>query len=299
MKITIFLNTAVGHKRDYIENFGKGIEKIGKDEVVYNKDQTYQSTDVAVIFGFKSSSVESEIHLHRQEVFDKHKNGKIFFMDSNAFKAYENVVYHRYPMTSVYPNESVYLEDKTNINRWEQLKNDSKINLKDYRTKGDHILMLLNRGESGFATKGMNAWDWAIQTIPEIQKHTDRKIVIRPHKMFIKSNDNQKINEVNKRFKNVEIRPYENESIFDVLKNTWATVIFSTTAGIPSLIEGVPLFVTSETSMLYEMSSGDLSQIENPKLNDRLPFLIKNSNRHWTQKEILEGTYWNTIRDYL
>ena len=54
-------------------------------------------------------------------------NGKIFFMDSNAFKAYENVVYHRYPMTSVYPNESVYLEDKTNINRWELLKNDSKI----------------------------------------------------------------------------------------------------------------------------------------------------------------------------
>ena len=153
--------------------------------------------------------------------------------------------------------------------------------------------------ESGFATKGMNAWDWAIQTIPEIQKHTDRKIVIRPHKMFIKSNDNQKINEVNKRFKNVEIRPYENESIFDVLKNTWATVIFSTTAGLPSLIEGVPLFVTSKTSMLYEMSSGDLSQIENPKLQDRLPFLIKNANRHWTQKEILEGTYWNTIRDYL
>ena len=131
MKVTIFLNTAVGHKRDYIENFGKGIEKIGKDEVVYNKDQAYHTTDVAVIFGFKSSSVESEIHLHRQEVFDKHKNGKIFFMDSNAFKAYENVVYHRYPMTSVYPNESVYLEDKTNINRWEQLKNDSKINLKD------------------------------------------------------------------------------------------------------------------------------------------------------------------------
>ncbi len=142
-------------------------------------------------------------------------------------------------------------------------------------------------------------WDWAIQTIPEIQKHTDRKIVIRPHKMFIRSNDNQKINEVNKRFKNIEIRPYENESIFDVLKNTWATVIFSTTAGLPSLIEGVPLFVTSETSMLYEMSSGNLSQIENPKLQDRLPFLIKNSNRHWTQKEIQEGTYWNTIREYL
>ena len=38
MKVTIFLNTAVGHKRDYIENFGKGIEKIGKDEVIYNKD---------------------------------------------------------------------------------------------------------------------------------------------------------------------------------------------------------------------------------------------------------------------
>ena len=52
MKVSIFLNTAVGHKRDYIENFGKGIEKIGKDEVVYIKDQTYHSTDVAVIFGF-------------------------------------------------------------------------------------------------------------------------------------------------------------------------------------------------------------------------------------------------------
>ena len=56
MKVTIFLNTAGGHKRDYIENFGKGIENIGKDEVVYNKDNSYHSTDVAVIFGFKSNS---------------------------------------------------------------------------------------------------------------------------------------------------------------------------------------------------------------------------------------------------
>ena len=92
---------------------------------------------------------------------------------------------------------------------------------------------------------------------------------------------------------------YIQTNVLGVMKNTWVTVIFSTTAGLPSLIEGIPLFVTSETSMLYEMSSGDLSQIENPKLHDRLPFLIKNANRHWTQKEILEGTYWNTIREYL
>ena len=94
MKVTIFLNTAGGHKRDYIENFGKGIENIGKDEVVYNKDNNYHSTDVAVIFGFKSNSVDSVTHLYRQEIFNNHKNGKIFFMDSNAFKAYELSLIH-------------------------------------------------------------------------------------------------------------------------------------------------------------------------------------------------------------
>lgn len=299
MNVTIFSNTANGHKSDYLKNFGLGIETSSSDQVYYHNQYTYVDCDVAVIFGFKSSSVNSGTHMFRQEIFDKHKNGKIFFLDSNAFKAYENVVYHRYPMTSVYPNESVYLEDKANINKWEQIKNDSKIVLKDYRTKGDHILMLLNRGESGFATKGMNAWDWVIETIPKIQKHTDRKIVIRPHKMFVKSNDNQKINEVNSKFKNVEIRPFENENLFSVIKNAWATVVFATTAGLPSLIEGVPLFVTSETSMLYEMSSGDLSQIENPKLHDRLPFLIKNANRHWSLDEVFKGKYWKTIREYL
>ena len=58
------------------------------------------------------------------------------------------------------------------------------------------------------------------------------------------------------------------------------------------------IYATSSAHYKLCCHAGFFNQ-ENPKLHDRLPYLIKNANRHWTQKEILEGTYWNSIREYL
>ena len=297
MKITCFLNTAAGHKREYIRNFGLGIEKTG-DKVYYHEETNYVETDVAIIFGFKSAAVSNKMHTLRQNVFDSQNNKKIFFIDSNAFKQYEKIIYHRYPFKSVFPHEAEYFTDKINLDKWSQIKKDSQIDVKDYK-QGDNILLLLNRGETGFSTQGKNAWEWAFETITELKKHTDRKIVIRPHKITKDADDSLKIKRIKDTFKNVEIKIFENESLLQSLKNTWACVLFSTTAGLPSLIEGIPIFVTSPTSLLYEMSSGNLKSIEKPILHNRLTFLQKIAKQHWTQKEILNGDYWSLIKKHI
>lgn len=297
MKITCFLNTAANHKREYIRNFGLGIEKTG-DKVYYHEETNYIETDVAIIFGFKSASVTNKMHTLRQSIFDSQKNKKIFFIDSNAFKQYEKVIYHRYPFKSIFPHEAEYFTDKIDLDKWSQIKSDSQIEIKDYK-QGDNILLLLNRGETGFSTQGKNAWDWAYQTIKELKKYTDRKIIIRPHKITKDSDDSLKIQKIKEEFKDVEVRTFEKESLLNSLKNTWACVLFSTTAGVPSLVEGVPIFVTSPTSLLYKMSSGHLQDIEKPILHDRLSFFQKIAKQHWTQEEILNGTYWSIIKQYL
>jgi hypothetical protein len=297
MKITCFLNTAAGFKREYIREFGLGIEKTG-DKVYYHDKSNYVETDVAIIFAFKSAAVTNEMHKLRQSVFDSQKNKKIFFIDSNVFKQYEKIIYHRYPFKSIFPHEAEYFIDKLDLDKWSQIKKDSQIDVKDYK-QGDDILLLLNRGETGFSTQGNSAWDWAFETISQLKKYTDRKIKIRPHKINKNSNDTLKIKKIKDTFKDVEILTFEKESLLDSLKNTWACVLFSTTAGMPSLIEGVPIFVTSPTSVLYEMTSGNLENIESPKLHDRLSFLQKVSKQHWTQKEILNGSYWSLIKKHI
>ena len=297
MRVTCFLNTAAGHKRDYIKNFGLGIEKTG-DTVYYHEETNYVDTDVAVIFGFKSSSVTNKMHTLRQNVFDSQKNKKIFFIDSNAFKQYEKIIYHRYPFKSVFPHEAEYFTDKIDLDKWSQIKKDSHIEIKDYR-QGDNILLLLNRGETGFSTQGKNAWDWAFETITELKKHTDRKIIIRPHKITKNTKDEHRIIKLKETFKDVIIKSFEDESLVNSLKNTWASVLYSTTAGLSSLIEGVPIFVTSPTSLLYKVSSGQLKDIEKPILQDRLPWLQEIAKQHWTQEEILNGTYWSLIKKHI
>ena len=98
---------------------------------------------------------------------------------------------------------------------------------------------------------------------------------------------------------NVSVEYWQDSNLFDNLKNAWCTVSFSSTAAAVGLVEGVPAFVTSQTSYLNEFNAGDLSKIETPNYIDRKLFFTKYANTHWSKEEVKQGNYWERINKFL
>lgn len=292
MDFTTYLSTTFGHKQEFLKNFGKGVEKHG-DKVNYYNGTSYIDADASIIFGYISYRNSSPSLDLKKKVVKSQKGKNVFFLDSNAFKEYERILYHRYPMISPYANKAEFFVDHIKEDRWRKIKKDSKINIKHYREDGSHILILLNRGTLGFASKGYNCWDWAHETIKEIRKYTDRKIVIKPHAKHT-DNNRHMID-----FYNDKSISITKKSLKQSLENAWCSVILSSSAGVPSLIEGVPVITTCDYSLLSKFCTDTLKDIENPTMFDRENIFQELAKQHWSLDEIANGDYWAIARENL
>ena len=70
--------------------------------------------------------------------------------------------------------------------------------------------------------------------------------------------------------------------------NVWATVSWSSNPGIHSVIEGVPAF-TGPSSLAYDVTLQNLSQIEDPLYCDRTQWLNDYAHTEYTIEEISKG----------
>ena len=69
-----------------------------------------------------------------------------------------------------------------------------------------------------------------------------------------------------------------------------ATVVsHSSNSCVESVIEGIPSFVTSKKSVAWDVTSHDLSEINNPKIFDREQWLNNLAYTQWNLKEIEKG----------
>ena len=178
-------------------------------------------------------------------------------------------------------------------------KNEIKTNLglqeKPYRTSGDHILICLQRN-GGWSMKNYDVMQFCHDTISRLRQYTDRPIVVRGHPGDKKSPFYVKLN-----LPNVRVSQ-PGTTIQQDLANAWATVIYNSSPGVASLIEGVPVFqldADPDYSMYSEVANFFLENIENPTLHDRQDWLEKISMSHWNFAELKSGEAWDFMRNYV
>jgi hypothetical protein len=184
--------------------------------------------------------------------------------------------------------------------RWRWIKRNLKLDLKDYRTTGDHILLCLQRN-GGWSMDGVDVQDWAIQTIQTLRHYTDRPIVVRAHpgdkasrQYLDPRNENYKL----QRFGITLSEP--GRTLEQDLQNAWAVVNYNSSAVVGAAIEGYPVFVTDpDRSQCKDIANTDLSKIENPELHNRLPWVERISMFHWNFEELSNGSCWNHMRDFI
>jgi hypothetical protein len=125
-----------------------------------------------------------------------------------------------------------------------------------------------------------------MDTIENIQAHTDRPIIFRPHPRC-------PLTHIEKEFKNVyRQEPSKLPGTYDDFDmkfgDIYCTVSWTSNPGIHSVIEGVPAY-TSTSSLAWDVSIKSLTNINNLPQPDRQQWLNDYAHTEWTVEEISQG----------
>lgn len=293
-------------KIDLLKFFSEGV-RIAGDRAIDVNNFDYQLSDVGVIQGWINvNNKKSGQHLTlRNYIIEQQirSNKYVLAVDSNLF-LYSNtnnpLHYLRYSFNGIFPNTGIYCDKIIDPIRWKKISSNLNISLKDYRTQGSHILICLQRN-GGWSMGSLDVQDWALATINEIRKYSDRPIIIRAHPgdkaaleyLNIK-NSKCKIKFTN----NVSLST--NEKLIDDLKNCWAAINYNSSPVVGAAIEGIPIFVMDPAkSQCAEISNTSLANIENPLLPDRQQWVERLSMFHWNFDELKSGECWSHMRQFV
>lgn len=135
-----------------------------------------------------------------------------------------------------------------------------------WRTEGKHVLVCPNRS---FGRPDLiMPPDWAQDVARRLQQYTRRTVRIRPHP----GNDPPRI------------------PLVDDLKDAWAVVIWSSSAGCEALVRGIPVFCEGPR-WICKAATQPIREIESPKpLPDRAAALHALAWAQWHVEEIENGT---------
>ena len=284
-------------KRDVLTNFHLGVPSGQSKEV---EQAVWEPSDLAVIQGWVHPGSTGAPHLmFRKHVIEKQKSiGKhTMAIDSNLFLYLDpgnTKTYLRFSLNDVFPNTGIYFRNNVDPNRLKQIQNDIGFSIKDWRTKGQHILICLQRNK-GWSMGSLDVMEWCNKTIKKLKDHTDRPIVVRAHPGDSKVREYLKLN-----WPGVTIS--RNPMIQQDLNNAWATITYNSSPGVASAIEGVPVFVTDpepKKSQAFDIANFKLKEIENPRMPERQQWLEALAMSHFSFRDLRSGTAWNIVKDYL
>ena len=161
-----------------------------------------------------------------------------------------------------------------------------RLKVKPWRYDGDYILIAGQHDKSLQWQNMPRMSQWVMDTIENIQAHTDRPIIFRPHPRC-------RLESIERQYKNV----YRQEPVhlsgtyddFDMnFNNIYCTVSWTSNPGIHSVIEGVPAY-TSTSSLAWDVSIKSLTNINNLPQLDRQQWLNDYAHTEWTVEEISQG----------
>lgn len=284
-----------------LQFFGEGARRAG-DQVIDIHNTVPIESDIGVIQGWIAHDQQRSHLKLRSDVITQqlNRNRYVVTADSNLFLYTDTtnpLHYLRYSFNGVFPNTGNYFIENVDPDRWTQLQYDLNIQVKDYRTHGDHILICLQRN-GGWSMGLHSVTDWAESVVRLLRQHTNRPIVLRAHPGDKQSEFYLKKLETMLAQLKFSISP--NKDIRQDLVNCWAVVNHNSSPAVAAAIEGVPVFITDpERSQCQAIANTDLTQIEQPRMPDRTAWLQQLAMSHWKFDELRSGQAWLHMRAFV
>lgn len=284
--------------------FVEGAARCG-DQAQVTHSQTYEDCDVGAIIGnaFDSNPSKTKMAHYqvRKMVMETQQQLRRYWLsiDSNVF-IYKDPAnpqrYLRYSFNGVFPKTGIYCNETPGEENWNNIRRHYNMDLKPWRTTGNHILITLQR-PLGWSMRGFDLMAWLQNTVTQIKQHSDRPILIRWHPGDWKAYP--RYVELLKKH-NVTISPQGRHIIQDLV-NCWALVCHNSTPSAVAPIEGIPSFITDDPgySQAGSIANTDLSQIETPVMPDREHWIRQLAQCHWNFEDLRSGRCWAHMRQWV
>jgi hypothetical protein len=168
-----------------------------------------------------------------------------------------------------------------------------------WRQSGDYILVCMQKvGDASL--RGKDIFQWTRETVREIRNHTHRKIIIRPHPLYRKSGAHKVLKDemlaiADVHWQESDLTKPAFVPIEDQVAKAWCTVTYSSGTGIDAVINGVPNIACDTGSMVYDVSSKKLSEVENPFRGDKKEWANKLAHCQWSIEEFESGECWEHV----
>jgi hypothetical protein len=199
-------------------------------------------------------------------------------------------------------NYAQYLNDNSPGDRWQELGSE----LKPWRQSGEHIL-LVGQTFKGLSSQHVNIGDWYRDVIREIRQHTARKILFRHHPRIVKRRPNEPEGRVTEDRELIlkaigKVKNFTWSSGWTMkedLENAWAAVVFSSNAGVQSVVAGIPTFALDAGCMAWPVADHDLRRIETPSKPSREQWAKNIAYAQWNASELISGASWRHLRPFV
>jgi hypothetical protein len=213
--------------------------------------------------------------------------------------------------------EGEFGNENSPSDRWNKFKKESGVELKDWNSPGDAILIMGQKeGDSSLLNlykDYKSFYDWVEHIILKIQKHTDRPIILRPHPRNLSRGRNLSY-KLQKKYPKLKISVSENtdsladylpndknenkaDGLYDDLKKAHCVITYNSLSAIEAICEGIPTFAFENGSMIWPIRQKDFATIENLNYNiDRTQWSYDIAYTQWTQREHATGESWAHLK---
>lgn len=270
-------------KIQHLQAFYDGVKR-HTNNVLLQTEYSLAPAKLAVILGWVGNKLKMGPHLHvRKDAIAQQRqlSRHIMPIDGCCFKfADPDSQFLRYSLGGVYYNIDNYANKNSTATKWEQISRALGLELRPWRSSGNHILICLQR-DTGWSMKGVDMIPWATTTIQKIRQHSDRPIIIRPHPKYPVAPDTFK------QFKSVSMS--RNPTLEQDVSGAHAAVFFNSSSCVAPVLAGVPIFADDESCVAWSVANKNIADIERPSMPVREQWLWDLSACHWTDEESRAG----------
>lgn len=282
-------------KVQVMQAFADGAKRVGA-RVWIGSERQLKNARLAVMIGWVGMNFSGPHIYFRQDIVNHQKNigGRVMPIDGSCFKFHDKGNdWLRYSLDDVFYNSGEYANKGADDTRWQQISQDLNLQCKPWNSNGKNILFCLQR-DSGWNSKGFDQMLWVEKSIKVLRNQTDRPIHLRPHPA-------NKIDWARfaGRFDEVYAVDSTVRTLQQDIQQAYAGIFFNSSSSVACALAGVPIYVSDESAVTWEIANHHTRNINNPHTPDRTQWLNELSACHWTLTHSRNGDIYRHFESYL
>lgn len=267
---------------------------------------------VAVHFGYGPDSAGDFLKGNRRKVRQHHEanGGVCISFDGGIWTSLGNRAtqwekhYYRCGLWSPM-RDGNFLNKSSPSDRWQTIEFKLETKSQPWRKDGRHILLCTQPIDNwSMARTKTDPYVWVDDVIKKIKAFTDRPIKLRPHPNHaIKCAE-----DMARKHPDVEVTSVTKGggptadyrfTFLEELENCWCVVTHNSTAAVDAATFGVPVIMTSDLCLAWDIGTNDFEKIENPPMPDRTQWLNDLGYASWNIEEVASGQVWKRFKPHI